>query len=424
MKLFIVAGEASGDQLGARLLADLRKLNPSMEVRGIGGAAMATEGMASIFPMQELSLMGLAEVLPKISNIVRRLNNTVKAVYEFCGVSPQHKMSPRPRAGVCLDVCAVLQNVCLLNRRPRDKPGVTDLEGGEIVTIVTIDAPDFCKRLARRLQPLRRAGRVKLIHYVAPTVWAWRPGRAKKMAELFDHLLCLFPFEPPYFEKVGLPATFVGHPITTSPALAAASADRLRAKLGIRPDQPVLCLLPGSRAGEVQRLLPVFLETFARLKIQQPDLIGLLPTLPTLGLDAHEGIFVLTDPQDKWDAFALAASEGSGAIAASGTVTLELAAAGVPHLVAYKMHAMTYWIARALVKLPFVNLVNILAGKEIVTEILQGDVTAENLAREYQSVLQNAAAQKTAMTEQLEKLRAAVPDAAAQILIRITSRLP
>ena len=373
MRLFIVAGEASGDQLGARLLADLRKLQSDIEVRGIGGAALAEEGLQSIFPMQELSLMGLAEVLPKIPNILKRLNQTVKAIAEF-------------------------------------QPDV----------VLTIDVPDFSKRLARRLQPLRRTGKVKLVHYVAPTVWAWRPGRAKTTAKLFDHLLCLFFFEPPYFEKVGLPATFVGHPIAMNRPRG--DAARLREKLGIRADQPVLCLLPGSRAGELKNLLPVFMETFVRLKQQQPDLVGLLPTLKSLNLDPgfrrDDGLHILTDPQDKWDAFALAAEQG-GAIAASGTVTLELAQADCPHLIAYKVHPLTHWIVKQMYQLPFVNLVNILANKLIVPEILQDDVNMENLVTAYQSVIQNTAAQKTAFIEQLQKLAAEPKDAAARIITRL-----
>jgi len=373
VRLFIVAGEASGDQLGARLLADLHKLQPDIEVRGIGGAALAEEGLQSIFPMQELSLMGLAEVLPKIPNVIKRLGDTVKVIYEF-------------------------------------QPDV----------VLSIDVPDFSKRLARRLQPLRQAGKIKLVHYVAPTVWAWRPGRAKITAKLFDHLLCLFPFEPPYFEKVGLPATFVGHPIAMNQPRG--NAAHLREKLGIRADQPVLCLLPGSRAGEVKNLLPVFLKTFARLKQYQPDLVGLLPTLKSLNLDLgfrrDDGLHILTDPQDKWDSFALAAEQG-GAIAASGTVTLELAQGACPHIIAYKVHPLTHWIVKQLYQLPFVNLINILANKLIVPEILQDDMTVQNLINAYQSVMQNPTTQKTAFAEELQKLAAEPKDAAARIITRL-----
>lgn len=374
MKLFIVAGEASGDQLGARLLSDLRKLNPTLDVRGIGGTAMAAEGVDSIFPMQELSLMGLAEVMPKIPNIIKRLNDTVKAIHEF-------------------------------------RPDV----------VLTVDIPDFNKRLARRLQTLRHAGKTKLVHYVAPTVWAWRPGRAKTMAKLFDHLLCLFPFEPPYFEAVGLSATFVGHPVAMNTPRG--DATRLRAKFGIKTDQPVVCLLPGSRHGEIRRLLPVFLETFAWLKKQQPELVGILPTLPGLQAEITDAIgqakdiHVLTEPQDKWDVFMLAAEQG-GAIAASGTVSLELAAAGCPHVVAYIVHPLTAWMVRALFKLPFVNLMNILAKRAVVPEILQNDVTPENLTRAYSELMRNGAQQKTEFAVQLKRLAAHPTDIAASLLFK------
>lgn len=365
MKIFIVAGEASGDQLAARLVADLRRARPDMQIFGIGGEALAAQGMQSIFPMSDLSLMGIAEVLPKIPLLLKRLDDTVKAIYQI-------------------------------------QPDV----------VLTVDVPDFSKRLARRLQPLRRAGKVRLVHYVAPTVWAWRPGRAKVMAKLFDHLLCLFPFEPPYFEAVGLPASFVGHPVATAPMHG--DAARLREKLGIRADQPVVCLLPGSRRGEVQKLLPVFLDAFDLLKQKQPDLVVVLPTLDSLipilsssGLPKAEpgdgSLYVLTSEQDKHDAFALAAQQG-GAIAASGTVSLELAAAGCPHIVAYQVHPLTEWLVRRLYRLPHVNLMNIMSGAEVVPEILQKDVMAANLAEKWQLLMCDPKRQKTTFSDNLMKL--------------------
>jgi lipid-A-disaccharide synthase len=373
MRIVIIAGEASGDQLGARLLADLRALQQDLTVMGVGGEALAAQGLKSLFPMSDLSLMGLAEVLPKIPLILRRIKQTAKAITAFA-------------------------------------PDI----------VITIDAPDFSKRLARRLQPLRRRG-AKLVHYVAPTVWVWRPGRAKIMAKLFDHLLCLFPFEPPYFEKVGLPTSFVGHPLAML-SIIKGDAGRLRQKLGIRADQPVLCLLPGSRAGEVRRLLPVFLETFHKLKKQNPEWVAILPTLenlkPLIGEIAPKGVHILTGPQDKLDAFALTAEQG-GAIAASGTVSLELAAQGCPHVIAYIMHPLTYWIARAVVKTPFVNLINILAGRAVIPEILQREVTSEKLLSAFEKCYIGRMTQVSAFNAQLEKLAPPAPDAAARAVLGV-----
>ncbi|HRJ12219.1 MAG TPA: lipid-A-disaccharide synthase [Alphaproteobacteria bacterium] len=375
MKIFIVAGETSGDQLGAKLLSDLRALHPDIEVRGIGGMALAQQGMQSLFSMSDLSLMGIAEVLPKIPQLIKRLDKTAAAIAEFA-------------------------------------PDI----------VLTIDVPDFSKRLAKKLQPLR--GKIKLVHYVAPTVWAWRAGRAKTMAKLFDHLFCLFPFEPPYFEREGLAATFVGHPIAMQEEKG--DAAHLRAKLAIRDDQQVICFLPGSRRSEVKKLLPIFLETLQRLQQQNPDIVALLPTMPHLQdevlaqTNSIANLHVLP-PQDKQDAFALAAEQG-GAIAASGTVTLELAAVGCPHVIAYVLHPLTEMMVRMLYKLPHVNLVNILAGRTIVCEYLQGAVTADALVTAYKDCREKSAHQKVEFIEQLNKLKASAPNIAAQTLLRLLNR--
>ena len=375
MKIFIVAGEASGDQLGAWLMADLRAISPGVEIIGVGGDEMATQGLTSIFPMSDLSVMGFAEVVPKIPLLLKRIRETAEAI---------QKSAP--------DI------------------------------VVTIDVPDFSKRLARRLQPLRRSGKVKLVHYVAPTVWAWRSGRAKIMTKLFDHLLCVFPFEPPYFTRVGLSASFVGHPVAMAERTQG-NAQRLREKLGIQADQPVLCLLPGSRRGEVKKLLPVFLETFQKLKLKNPNWVCVLPTLEHLKetlmdscLRGNDGVYVVTGAQDKYDAFALAAEQG-GAIAASGTVTLELAMAGCPHLVAYRVHPMTYWIVRTLVNLSFVNLINILAEQLIIPEILQVKVTSENLLSEFEKCYAHRMEQTAAFQTEMQKLLPPGSQAAARAVL-------
>lgn len=373
MKIFIIAGEASGDQLGAKLLADLRALRPDVEIRGIGGEAMAAQGLQSLFPMSDLTLFGIAEVLPKIPHILRRLKETEQAIRTF-------------------------------------QPDV----------VLTIDVPDFSKRLARRLQDLRKSGKTKLVHYVAPTVWAWREGRANTMAKLFDHLFCLYPFEPAYFERAGLHASFIGHPVT---AQEKGSAENLCNQLSIRTDQPVICLLPGSRGGEIQKILPVFLESFQLLKQQQPDLVGILPASPNVrnAIDAmctNIADLHIVSSVNKWDAFALAAAQG-GALAASGTVSLELAQAGCPHVIAYILSPLTYWLVRMAYKLPYVNLINILAGRLIVPEYLQNAAKPCALASAWRECVKNAPHQKMDFAEQLEKLKPAAPQLAAQQILSL-----
>ncbi len=241
------------------------------------------------------------------------------------------------------------------------------------------------------------------------------------MAALFDHLLCLYPFEPPYFERVKLHATFVGHPIAMN-ADKGDAAD-LRAKLDIRDDLPVICLLPGSRRNEIKRLLPIFLHTFQRLQKLNSNIVALLPTLPHLRdvIEAQvkgvSGLYILP-PQDKQGAFALAAEQG-GALAASGTVSLELAQAGCAHVVAYAVHPLTALMVRILYKLPHVNLVNILAGRTVVPEYLQGSVTVDAMTTAYRDCIAKSQHQKIEFAEQLNKLKTPVPNIAAQTLLNL-----
>ena len=372
MKIFVLAGEASGDQLGAQLLEQLQRGNPNLNVRGVGGDAMAARGVASLFPMRDLSLMGLAEVVPKIPLLLQRLRKVENEIREFA-------------------------------------PDI----------VITIDVPDFSKRLARRLQDLRQSGKIKLVHYVAPTVWAWRPGRADVMARLFDHVLCLYPFEPGYFHGAGMDATFVGHPVAMRPAMG--DAGRLRQKLDIHPDRPVILLLPGSRSGEVKRLWPAFLAAYDLLRQQHPELLALVPGFDHLhytpNVSGRDDIVFLTDTMDKADAFALAAEQG-GAIAASGTVSLELARASCPHMVAYAMHPITFYIAKWLVKLGHVNMINIMADGRVVPELLQGAVTPHALAQTYLSVMADSEAQKNAFAQVMAQLQPPTDQEISKILLQ------
>lgn len=330
--IFVVAGESSGDILGGRLMAALKELTGG-EVRfeGIGGPRMEAEGLSSRFPMSELSIMGLAEILPHIPRLLRRIDETVATVQAL-----------RPAA------------------------------------LVTIDSPGFSFRVAQKL----KGQGIKLIHYGAPTVWAWKPGRARKIVRFLDHLLALLPFEPPYFHIVGLPCDFVGHPVVDSGA-DRGDGPKFRARLGLSPGQPLLCVLPGSRMGEVTRLLPIFRDTVGRLVSRFRDLQVVVPTVPHVAAAVRDGtlgwvapVTVVETEADKFDAFAAS----QAALAASGTVALELAMAGTPNVIAYRLNPLTAWLGRKLIRVPFVSLVNILLGRPVVPELLQDDCRPETLS--------------------------------------------
>jgi lipid-A-disaccharide synthase len=344
--VFLIAGEPSGDLLGARLMAAMRrKSDKPIRFAGIGGDRMIAEGLETLFPLHELSLMGIAELLSRLPNLIRRLKQTAEEVR-------------------------------------RRRPDV----------VVTIDAPDFCFRIAKRL----KGSGIPFVHYVAPTVWAWRPGRARKIAAFLDHLLALLPFEPPYFEREGLPCTFVGHSIVEGDA-ASGDGARFRAGHGIAPETRLLTVLPGSRRSEISRLLPDFKATLERLAPHHPGLVAVVPTVPhvrdTVAAEVAEwsipAILVEGD-RDKYDAFA--ASEV--ALAASGTVALELALARLPAVIAYRMHPVTVGLYRRFIRVKYANLVNIMLDRMLVPEFLQENCTPDNLAGAVGRLLDDPAARQ------------------------------
>ena len=351
--IYIVAGEASGDALGARLLAALRARRPDLAFAGIGGERLAEQGMASLFPMRELALMGLVEVLPKIRSLARRMTETVA------------------------DITA-------------RRPGV----------IVTIDSPGFALRLAERVKPLG----IPLVHYVAPQIWAWRPGRVKKIRERVDHILCLLPFEPVIFERAGIPATFVGHPVLESGA-DGGDAERFRATHGIGAGERVLLVMPGSRRMEAKRLLPVFGAALRLLSERVPRLRPVIAVSPVVAEVVRAGVAdwpgrpaLVETLAAKHDAFAAA----EAGLIKSGTSSLEMAVAGVPHIVAYRVNPITAAIVRRLVRVRFASLVNLLAEREVAPEFLQQRATPEALATALHTLL----ADPTAAAAQREGLRA------------------
>jgi lipid-A-disaccharide synthase len=336
--VFLIAGEPSGDALGARLMAALRRRTDGrIAFAGIGGPAMSAEGLRSLFPIDELSLMGIAEVAPHLVRLLGRLRQTVAAIQQAA-------------------------------------PAV----------VVTIDCPGFCLRVAGRL---RHSG-IPVVHYVAPSVWAWRPGRARRIAHKVDHLLALLPFEPPYFTVHGLPCTYVGHPVIEASIVASP-----RPADGVRP--PVLCLLPGSRRVEIAHLLPVFRQTVGLLRARYPDMAVVLPTIPSVAALVRDAVAdwptpvsVVTGEAARRDAFASA----DVALAASGTVILELAAAGVPLVACYRGRRLTAAIVLRLLRVRHVTLVNILLDRAVVPELLQDDCTPASLAQALVDLLDDPAA--------------------------------
>jgi len=380
--VYLIAGEASGDVLGARLMTALAARRPDLRFAGIGGARMADHGLATLFPMHELALMGLLEVLPNIATLRRRLNETIADI---------------------------------TSRRP--------------AVVVTIDSPGFTFRVLRAIAPLglRRA------HYVAPQVWAWRPGRVRHYHGLWDKLLCLLPFEPAFFARHNLPASFVGHPVLESGANTG-NAIRFRNRHNLAPDTPILTVMPGSRRTEVSRLLPIFGAALNLIAARIPNLIPVVPlagpvaeTVATSAKHWPTSPILLDSIEDKHDAFAASAA----AMTKSGTSTLELAMANVPMLVSYRVNPLTAAIAKRLVTVRYASILNLIAEREIIPELIQATCTPQRLAETLLPLLTDpvaAATQRAACQAVLHQL--APPQgtpstaAAAEVLALLDSPPP
>lgn len=330
----LVCGEPSGDLLGAQLMAGLKQLaGDRVSFTGVGGLAMAREGLESLFPLDTTAVMGLREVVPAIPKILRRVNQAV----DFA-------VKTRPDA------------------------------------VVVIDSPDFTHRVAQGIK--QSDSSIRTVDYVAPQVWASRAYRAKKMASYFDLVLALFPFEVAFFEKYGLKAAFVGHPVIER-AGKMTGGSALRQRLGIAPDAPLLVLCPGSRTSEIRFILPVFRDAVKILAARMPGLVTLLPAVPHVAAKVRAAtenwptvLHVTDNEADKYAAF----DAGDVALAASGTVTAELALAHTPMVVGYKVGGLTYFLSKFLMTVTHITLINILLGREAVPEFLQAGATAENLA--------------------------------------------
>lgn len=330
MLVMLVAGEASGDKLGAALMAGLKQLVGDVEFAGVGGAQMQAEGLVSMFPMQELSVMGIAEVLPKYRQLKRRITEVADEAL-------------------------------------RRKPDV----------LITIDSPDFCLRVAKRV---KASSDIRTVHYVAPSVWAWRPGRAVKMARHIDQVLALLPFEPPFMEAAGMRCDFVGHPVVAELLVSEAEKLDFRTSTGLGT-APVLLVLPGSRRSEVQRLTPVFGEAVQQVLQNQPDFRVLIPAAPHVIDLVKEAVANWPGQPVVLDPSGITAAEaehrkrvGFGAadiaLAASGTVSLELAAAQTPMVIAYDLNWLSWQIMSRMSKIDTVTLVNLVTDSKTVPEFL------------------------------------------------------
>jgi lipid-A-disaccharide synthase len=334
IQLMLVCGEPSGDALGAQLMAGLKALaGDRVRFTGVGGLAMEREGLKSLYPLDATAVMGLREVVPAIPAILRR----VKQAVDFA-------IQTRPDA------------------------------------VVVIDSPDFTHRVARALR--KRDPSMRTVDYVAPQVWASRAYRARAMARYFDLVLALFPFEVPFFEKYGLKAVFVGHPVVERAARMTGGA-ALRTRLGIAADAPLLALLPGSRTSEIRFILPVFRAAVDLLAKKIPGLVTVLPTVPHVANRVRAAtenwatpLHIVEGESDKYAAFDAATI----ALAASGTVTAELALSRTPMVVAYKVGGLTYFLSRWMMLVKHFTLINILLEREAVPEYLQGAATPPVLA--------------------------------------------
>lgn len=343
LKVYLIAGEPSGDLLGSRLMRALKEQTKGHVVfYGVGGETMEEEGLHSLFDISDLSVMGLMEVVPSIPRILKHMNE-------------------------------IIEDIRVKN------PDI----------VMTIDSFSFSARIHKRLK--KEGFVIPHVHCVAPQVWAWKKGRAKKIAKYVDHLFCLLPHEEDYFKPHGMKTTYIGHPVVEGGAKDG-DGQRFRKQHGIPDDAIVLCVLPGSRKNEIKYLLPTFMESAEQLQKQVSNLFVVVPTVKTVSDRVKRALKGWTVPhvvvegeKNRYDAFAAS----TVALAASGTVSLELSMAGVPHLIAYKVSPITGYIVKRLLNVRFANLLNILTDKEIIPELLQDDCTVDNVLKVLKELLKN-----------------------------------
>lgn len=337
MKLYLIAGEASGDLIGGKIMSALRTSVSNIEFTGIGGKDMEAQGIKSLFPINRISLMGFMEIIPHIFKLKRLINLTVEDIIQ-------------------------------------KKPDA----------LLTIDSPGFTYRVASLVR--KKAPYIKLIHTVAPSVWAYKPKRAIKYAALYDSLLTLLPFEPSYFTEYGLDTHFIGHPALERHFYT--KNDDLRQELGLPLDKKIIAVTPGSRKGEIRRHMPIIVESLERIAAQNIQVIFIQQDENNISLikDYLNGVtfdYIFSSNPLK----AFAASDA--ALAKSGTNTLEIAASGTPMVTFYKLNPITFFILKTMIKIKYACLINIIADKELIPEYIQSDFTAANIAKALNTFLSN-----------------------------------
>ena len=335
-KFFIIAGEASGDLLGSKLIRELKLLEPDASFIGVGGKLMKEQGLVSIFPMEELSVMGFAEVLPHLSKLLRRIKQTA---------SVANKENPD--------------------------------------YLITIDSPDFCFRVLKKVK-----GSFKKVHLIAPSVWAYREGRAEKISKLYDLLLCILPFEPPYFEKYGLKSVFIGHPLLEEAPIA---------QRNNKDDSLLVALTPGSRSSEVKKIFPEFIGAINLLAPKFPNLKVVIPLVDKTRQTVVEMAKSLKVPYDfcEQNEKKEMLSKVDYALAKSGTNTLEFSLNNIPIIVAYKVNYLSYYLIKMMIKVKFGNLLNLILNREVIPEMMQKNCEAEKISLNLEKLIsQPSLAQK------------------------------
>ena len=384
LKLFLIAGEHSGDALGGKLIEALRaQSSKPLELRGVGGELMAEQGCPSLFPFSELAVMSLVDVLPRLPNIWRRIRQSVEAV-----------IAQQPDA------------------------------------LVILDSPEFTHQVAKRVR--RRAPDIPIIDYVSPSVWAWRPGRARKMRRFIDHILAILPFEPEAHKRLGGPAcSYVGHPLVERLNwMQSLDSEAVRRRLGTPKDRAVLVVLPGSRASEVKRLMAPFGDALRRLQAEAGPLEVILPAVPSVRPLIEERLktwpvtpHIMSGEANKFAAFKLARA----ALAASGTVTLELALAGTPMVVAYRADPIASCL-RFLLIAHSVVLPNLILGENVFPELLNRECNGGMLSEALLPLMRGGPERErqlaglARMTERVRKIEGAPSERAAKIVLAYAER--
>jgi lipid-A-disaccharide synthase len=347
LKIFLIAGEASGDIIGANLIKSFKEQLPNVIFEGVGGYKMQAQGLKSLFPIQDLSLIGIFEIIPNLLKLNRRLNETYQAI---------------------------------LNTNPD--------------VLITIDSPGFNWRIVKKIRD-KFGSKLKIINYVAPSVWAYKPERVHKVAALYDHQLLILPIEKNYFDKINFPSTFVGHPILEEHFPILDTKEEIRKKYQIPKDNKVITLMPGSRIGELTNHIPIFNEAITYLKREIPNLSIFIPTLPGLesllksGLSKHAPI-ITVDQTIKHELLSIS----DIALVKSGTSTIELMRYNLPMVVTYRLSTITALLLKLTVTTKYFALCNIILGKEIIPELIQEKCKADKISYTLKALIDHPDQQK------------------------------